>query len=38
MTAGASRILVIAQNTYREAVRDKLLYNLLAFATLIILS
>ncbi len=35
---GISRILVVAQNTYREAVREKLLYNLLAFASLMILS
>ncbi len=38
MIAGASRIFVIAQNTYREAVREKLLYNLFAFSTLMILS
>jgi ABC-type transport system involved in multi-copper enzyme maturation permease subunit len=30
------RIWVLAQNTYREAVRDKLLYNLLMFAALMI--
>ena len=35
---GINRVLVVAQNTYREAVREKLLYNLLAFATLMILS
>ena len=33
-----SRILVLAQNTFREAVRDRLLYNLLLFATLMIAS
>ena len=32
------RILVIAQNTLREAVRNKLLYNLLLFAILMIAS
>jgi len=32
------RIWVLAQNTYREAVRDKLLYNLLMFAALMIAS
>jgi ABC-type transport system involved in multi-copper enzyme maturation permease subunit len=30
------RILVLAQNTVREAVRDRLLYNLLMFAALMI--
>lgn len=30
------RIWVLASNTYREAVRDKLLYNLLLFAALMI--
>jgi len=35
---GLGRILVLAHNTYREAVRDKLLYNLLAFAALMIAS
>jgi ABC-type transport system involved in multi-copper enzyme maturation permease subunit len=33
-----TRIWVLAQNTYREAVRDKLLYNLLLFAALMIAS
>ncbi|HKC49977.1 MAG TPA: ABC transporter permease [Myxococcota bacterium] len=33
-----SRIWVLARNTYREAVRDKLLYNLLLFAALMIAS
>lgn len=32
------RIWVLARNTYREAVRDKLLYNLLLFAALMIVS
>jgi len=32
------RIWVLASNTYREAVRDKLLYNLLLFAALMIAS
>ncbi len=32
------RICVLALNTYREAVRDKLLYNLLLFAALMIAS
>jgi ABC-type transport system involved in multi-copper enzyme maturation permease subunit len=32
------RIWVLALNTYREAVRDKLLYNLLMFAALMIAS
>jgi ABC-type transport system involved in multi-copper enzyme maturation permease subunit len=32
------RIWVLALNTYREAVRDKLLYNLLLFAALMIAS
>lgn len=36
--SGLNRILVVAHNTYREAVREKLLYNLLAFAALMILS
>jgi ABC-type transport system involved in multi-copper enzyme maturation permease subunit len=30
-----SRILTIASNTFREAVRDRVLYNLVAFAVLI---
>lgn len=34
----AARIVVIAQNTLREAVRNKLLYNLLLFAMLMIAS
>jgi ABC-type transport system involved in multi-copper enzyme maturation permease subunit len=33
-----NRIWVVASNTYREAVRDKLLYNLLLFAVLMIAS
>jgi ABC-type transport system involved in multi-copper enzyme maturation permease subunit len=33
-----SRIMVVAENTAREAVRDKLLYNLLLFAGLMIAS
>ncbi len=32
------RIWVLARNTYREAVRDKLLYNLLLFAAVMIFS
>ena len=32
------RVWVLAQNTYREAIRDKLLYNLLLFAALMIAS
>ena len=32
------RIWVLARNTYREAVRDKLLYSLLLFAALMIIS
>ena len=35
---GVQRIVVFAQNTFREAVRDKLLYNLLLFAALMIAS
>jgi len=31
-----NKILVIALNTYKEAIRDKLLYNLLIFALLLI--
>jgi ABC-type transport system involved in multi-copper enzyme maturation permease subunit len=31
-----STILVIAQNTFRESVRDKVLYNLLFFAVLLV--
>ena len=34
----AQRVWVLAQNTYREAVRDKLLYNLLLFAAVMIFS
>src|ERR1700750_2885447 len=30
-----SRIFSIASNTYREAVRDRVLYNLIAFALLL---
>jgi ABC-type transport system involved in multi-copper enzyme maturation permease subunit len=33
-----STILVIAQNTFRESVRDKVLYNLLIFAVLLVAS
>lgn len=33
-----NRVWVVAKNTYREAVRDKLLYNLLLFAALMIAS
>jgi ABC-type transport system involved in multi-copper enzyme maturation permease subunit len=33
-----ARVAVFAQNTFREAVRDKLLYNLLFFAALMIAS
>jgi ABC-type transport system involved in multi-copper enzyme maturation permease subunit len=36
--SGLTRIWVIAENTFREAVRDKLLYNLLLFAALMIAS
>lgn len=36
--SSVQRIWVLAQNTYREAVRDKLLYNLLLFAALMIVS
>ena len=32
--SSVTRIWVLALNTYREAVRDKLLYNLLLFAAL----
>jgi ABC-type transport system involved in multi-copper enzyme maturation permease subunit len=32
------RILAIARNTYRETVRDKILYNLILFALIMILS
>lgn len=32
------RVAVLAGNTYREAIRDKLLYNLLLFAALMIVS
>lgn len=35
---GLRRVSVFAQNTFREAVRDKLLYNLLLFALLMIVS
>jgi ABC-type transport system involved in multi-copper enzyme maturation permease subunit len=35
---GLLRISVLAENTFREAVRDKLLYNLLMFAALMIAS
>lgn len=33
-----STIFVIAQNTFRESVRDKILYNLLFFAVLLVVS
>lgn len=33
-----SRILVIARNTFRENIRDKVLYNLILFALIMILS
>ena len=33
-----TRVWVVAQNTFREAVRDKLLYNLLLFAAAMIAS
>ena len=33
-----SRILVIARNTFRENIRDKVLYNLILFALILILS
>jgi ABC-type transport system involved in multi-copper enzyme maturation permease subunit len=33
-----NRIIVIAQNTFRESVRDKVLYNLLIFVFLLIIS
>lgn len=36
--SGLGRIWVVAENTFREAVRDKLLYNLLLFAALMIAS
>jgi ABC-type transport system involved in multi-copper enzyme maturation permease subunit len=32
------RVLTIARNTYRETVRDKILYNLILFALIMILS
>src|SRR3970040_1726185 len=32
----ASQILAIARNTFREAVRDRVLYNLVAFAVIMI--
>ncbi len=35
---GLRRTWVIAENTFREAIRDKLLYNLLLFAALMIAS
>src|SRR3970040_3022250 len=34
----ASQILAIARNTFREAVRDRVLYNLVAFAVILIVS
>jgi len=33
-----SRILIVARNTFREAVRDRVLYNLVFFALLMIAS
>ena len=33
-----SRILVIARNTFRENIRDKILYNLILFALIMIIS
>ncbi|MBI4441819.1 MAG: ABC transporter permease, partial [Acidobacteria bacterium] len=33
-----SQTLVIALNTFREAVRDRVLYNLVAFALILIAS
>ena len=33
-----TRILVIAKNTFRENVRDKVLYNLILFALIMIVS
>jgi len=33
-----SRILIAARNTFREAVRDRVLYNLVFFALLMIAS
>ena len=33
-----SRILIVARNTFREAVRDRVLYNLVFFALLMIVS
>lgn len=33
-----SRVLIVARNTFREAVRDRVLYNLLFFALLMIAS
>ena len=33
-----SRILIVATNTFREAVRDRVLYNLVFFALLLIAS
>ena len=36
--SGAAHVWVLAHNTFREAVRDKLLYNLLMFAALMIAS
>ena len=32
------RVLAIARNTFRENIRDKVLYNLILFALLMILS
>ena len=33
-----SRVLIVARNTFREAVRDRVLYNLVFFALLLIAS
>src|SRR5215472_13562729 len=33
-----SRVLIVARNTFREAVRDRVLYNLVFFALLMIAS
>jgi len=33
-----SRIVIVARNTFREAVRDRVLYNLVFFALLMIAS
>jgi ABC-type transport system involved in multi-copper enzyme maturation permease subunit len=38
MEFGMKRILTIARNTFRENIRDKVLYNLILFALIMILS